>query len=271
VSSSRIYLATDYGLDDEFVGVLHAVLARLAPDTQVIDLSHGITPFDVAGGAALLERAAPHLGDGVLVAIVDPGVGTLRRAIAIEVGGEGPSVLVGPDNGLLLGVAARLGGPVRAVDLARLEHAGTFDGRDVFAPSAAAIARGAPLSSLGTEIAVATLATLRVPETLRRTLADGRTLLATTVRWIDRFGNVQLALDADVLSGVGSAFLVDGDQDVPLHIARAFGELEGGELGVLRDANGAVAIVLREGSAAHALHVAVGDRVELALGVGRVL
>jgi S-adenosyl-L-methionine hydrolase (adenosine-forming) len=220
VSSPRVYLATDYGLDDEFVGVLHAVLARLAPDVQVIDLSHGIAPFDVAGGAALLERAASHLGDGVLVAIVDPGVGTARRAIAIEVAGDGPRAVVGPDNGLLVGAAARLGGPLRAVALERPERSGTFDGRDVFAPSAAAIALGTPVSSLGVEIDVGSLAALGAPEVGRRELADGRTSLAATVRWIDRFGNAQLALDAEVLAGVTSASLIDGGDDAPLRIAR---------------------------------------------------
>ncbi len=268
MSAARIYLASDYGLDDEFVGVLHGVLARLAPDAQVIDLSHGIAPFDVAGGAALLERAVPHLPDGVLVAVVDPGVATTRRAIAIEVGGDGPRVLVGPDNGLLLGAARRLGGAVRAVALPASERPSTFDGRDVFAPCAAAIARGAPLSSLGAAIDVASLVELATPPVLTGELPDGRTSLASTVRWIDRFGNVQLALDAQVHAGVASAALHDARRDDDLRVVRAYGELDDGELGVLADANGSVAIVVRQGSAASALHVAAGDRVVLVLGSG---
>jgi S-adenosyl-L-methionine hydrolase (adenosine-forming) len=268
VTTPRIFLASDYGLVDEFVGVVHGVLARLSPQAHVIDLSHGIAPYDVAGGAALLERAVPHLGDGVLVAIVDPGVGTARRAIAIEVAGDGPRVLVGPDNGLLLGAVARLGGPVLAVALPAPEEPGTFDGRDVFAPCAAAIANGAALTSLGDPVEPGSLVSLATPAVVRRERPDGRTTLAATVRWIDRFGNVQLTLDASVLSGVASASILDGERDVPLRVVRAFGELDREQLGVLRDANDAVAIVLGEGSAASALEVAVGDPIVVAVGLG---
>jgi S-adenosylmethionine hydrolase len=214
----------------------------------------------------------PHLGPGVLVAIVDPGVGSERRPVAIEVDGEGPRHLVGPDNGLLLGAAARLGGPVHAVALeapaAAHARAATFDGRDVFAPCAARLATGAPLASLGRTVEVASLVTLPEPVVRRRVLEDGRAAIAAPVRWIDRFGNVQLPLDADVLDGVTSAALVARDHDAIVPVVRTFAELDRGVIGVVRDANGAVAIVVGEGSAASLLRVAVGDRVELIASFG---
>ena len=272
MTTARIYLVSDFGVDDEFVGVLHAVLARLAPDVGVVDLSHGVAPFDVAGGAALLERAVPHLGPGVLVAVVDPGVGSSRRPVAIEVGGDGPRHLVGPDNGLLLGAASRLGGPRRAVAVAVPDRGAsgraTFDGRDVFAPCAARLATGTPLDALGASIDVATLVALADPVVTRRDLDDGRVAIAAPVRWIDRFGNVQLSLPGDVLEGVSSAALVARDHDAIVPVVRAFAELARGTLGVLRDANDAVAIVMGEGSAASLLRVAVGDRVELIASFG---
>jgi S-adenosyl-L-methionine hydrolase (adenosine-forming) len=273
VTATRIFLASDFGLDDEFVGVLHAVLARLAPEARVVDLSHGIAPFDVAGGAALLERAVPHLGDGVLLAVVDPGVGTDRRGVAIEVEGDGPRHLVGPDNGLLLGASRLLGGATRAVAVARSRFAvrgdpRTFDGRDVFAPCAARLATGATLESVGDEVDVTSLVALPEPHVVRRTLDDGLVAVTAVVRWIDRFGNVQLGLDGDVLDGLSSAALVARDHDAIVPIVGAFAELARGTVGVLRDANGAVALVVAEGSAASRLHVAVGDHIELIASFG---
>jgi S-adenosylmethionine hydrolase len=273
VSAPRIFLASDYGLDDEFVGVLHAVIAREAPEAVVVDLAHGIAQFDVAAGAALLARVAPHLGPGVLVAVVDPGVGTPRRAVAIEVGGSGPRHLIGPDNGLLLDAAACLGGMRRAVTLPRrtgVAAARTFDGRDVFAPAAARLARGEAFEALGEEVAVASLVSLPPPVVTTRTLDDGRVAITTAVRWIDRFGNVQLALRGVVLEGATTAGLVVRDEDVLAPVVRAYADLERGTVGLLRDANDAVAIVVGEGSAASRLRVAVGDRVELVGAFGPV-
>jgi hypothetical protein len=186
-----IYFLSDYGTADEFVGVVHAVLHRHAPGLAVIDLSHQIPPFDVSAGAAMLTRCAPHLGAGVVLAVVDPGVGTARRAVAIRVtsggGGSvpsagvlelpategvppgGPTWLVGPDNGLLVPLAGALGGSETAIVLgsggqARREAGGapfgrgpTFDGRDVFAPAAAHLALGGDPALLGTAIDPASL------------------------------------------------------------------------------------------------------------------
>jgi S-adenosylmethionine hydrolase len=264
VTAPSIFLASDFGRDDEFVGVLHAVLASLAPQVGVVDLSHGIVPYDIAGGAALLARAAPFLGAGVLCAVVDPGVGGPRRAVALERDGEGPRHLVGPDNGLLMEAAHALGGPHRAVELTRVTTgASTFDGRDLFAPAAARLATGSSLESLGTPIDPTTLVELVVPPVTYRELDDGRLAVTATVRWIDRYGNVQLALPGSVLGEAGTAGVVSRTDDALVRVVTTFGDLEKGTVGLLCDANGSVALVVAEGSAARRFNVTVGDRVEL--------
>lgn len=259
-----IFLATDYGLEDEFVGVVHGVIARIDPQVRVIDLAHGIEPYDVAGGAALLARAVVHLGDGVVCAVVDPGVGGVRRGVALERDGEGPRHLVGPDNGLLLEAARALGGDLRAVELPSNELvSSTFDGRDVFAPAATALATGTDLLALGIRIDPGSLVELPPPAVTVRELDDGRLAVTAAVRWIDRFGNVQLALPAEVLADARTAGLVVRDEDALVRVVHAFAELAPGTAGLLADANGAVALVVAEGSAAQRFRVRVGDRVEL--------
>ena len=142
---------TDYGLVDEFAGVVRAVIRDLAPHATVIDLTHGIAPFDVRGGSLALARSIGYVPTGVVLAVVDPGVGSARRAVAIEVaGGEG--VLVGPDNGLLAPAVALVGGAERAVELTNTEYqlatpGATFAGRDVFGPAAAHLCNGVDLPS----------------------------------------------------------------------------------------------------------------------------
>jgi hypothetical protein len=264
--TSTVFLATDYGYDDEFVGVLHAVIARLAPDARVIDLSHGIAPFDVAAGAALLARAVPALGDGVVCAVVDPGVGSARRAVGLEVA-EPPRYLVGPDNGLLGWAADALGGIRRAVELsvdsAAQVRSTTFDGRDVFAPAAARLASGEALEDLGEPLDATELVSLPEPHVAARTLEDGRVVLTGAVRWIDRFGNVQLSLPGRVLAGVSAAGIAVRDDDALVRVVRSYAELEPGAPGLLRDANDAVALVVGQGSAAEHFEVTIGDRVDL--------
>src|SRR3954447_1392346 len=151
-----ISFLSDYGTDDEFVGVVKSVIRQLAPAVAVIDVTHGIAPHDVRGGALTLARSAQYLAPGVVLAVVDPGVGTERRAVAVEVG-DGISVLIGPDNGLLAPAVAMVGGATRAVELTNPDYqqpapGPTFDGRDVFAPAAAHLCNGVPLSEFGPEI-----------------------------------------------------------------------------------------------------------------------
>jgi S-adenosylmethionine hydrolase len=151
-----ISFLSDYGTDDEFVGVVKSVIRELAPHAAVIDLTHGIAPYDVRAGSLALARAISYVASGVVMAVVDPGVGTSRRAIAVEVA-AGEGVLIGPDNGLLAPAVAMAGGAGRAVELNRLEHrleapGATFDGRDVFAPAAAALCNGVDLLDLGDDV-----------------------------------------------------------------------------------------------------------------------
>ena len=144
---------TDYGYEDEFVGVCHGVIARLAPAVRVVDVTHGVARHDVRSGALILRRALPYFSPGVHLAVVDPGVGGERRAVAVRAAEE-DRLLVGPDNGLLSLAAARFGGAVEAADVSHSPHrlepvSATFHGRDTFAPVAARLAEGAPLAEAG--------------------------------------------------------------------------------------------------------------------------
>ena len=271
-----VFLLTDYGTVDEFAGLLRAVVARMAPGVPLVDLTHDIPRFDVRAGALALERAVPHLGPGVVLGVVDPGVGTGRRAVALAVGPSGPSgseegthptAMVGPDNGLLVWAAGALGGITAAVSLPHpAGAAATFDGRDVFAPAAAALVRGTPLEALGEPLTVDDLVRLPAP---RRVLGAGR--IETEVLWVDRFGNVQLAADGDDgrMSGLLDSDIVEllvRDTVHRVRVARAFGDLAGWDgLGVLLDANGRLAIVCNQRSAATVLGMQAGETVTLRL------
>ncbi len=196
VPPPTVFFLSDYGTEDEFVGVVHAVLAVASVGVAIIDLTHQIPPFDIRAGAMALERAAPFLGPGVVLAVVDPGVGSGRRGVCLEVSprGPGPAFFVGPDNGLLLPAAELVGGGsiVRAIALPPVPgQARTFDGRDLFAPAAAALSRGVPLGELGPAFDPDSLVRLVPPAVAHLTLADGRRSLRAEVVWVDRFGNLR--------------------------------------------------------------------------------
>lgn len=250
-----ISFTTDYGLEDGFVAACHGVIARLAPDARVIDVTHLVPPGDVARGAHVLAQAVPSLPRGVHLAVVDPGVGTARRPIAIEAVGGG--YLVGPDNGLLIPAAEALGGIRRAVHLTdgawfAPDVSRTFHGRDVFAPVAARLAGGADLSSAGS----ATAALVRLPPPHLRRLPDGVTAEVLTV---DRFGNLQLAVRADsVPLDTGAAATVDGR---PASAGGTFGDAAPGDLVVFADSAGYLAVAVNGGSAAALLGARAGDHV----------
>jgi S-adenosylmethionine hydrolase len=288
-----VFFLSDFGTEDEFAGVVHAVIAAHAPGTTVIDLTHHVPPFDVRAGSHTLVRAVPHLGPGVVLAVVDPGVGTARRGIALEVAlATGASLaFVGPDNGLLVAAAeAAAEAPVtRVVELARPpappDRGSTFDGRDLFAPAAAALCSGAALEELGEQIDPMSLVRLIGGVVEAGRLHDGRACLRIEVTWVDHFGNLQLAAtvaDARVAGipttghvelaarlesgredpdGLPHSLVPDGMQ---LRCVDAFGELEQGEFGLLVDANGHLAVVAGEASAARWLNVAAGELLVLA-------
>ncbi len=261
-----VFFLSDYGLSDEFVGVVHAAMLRVAPDLVVVDLSHGIPAFDVRAGAESLARAVPHLGPGVVLAVVDPGVGGARRGVAVRAA-DG-RWFVGPDNGLVVPAAEASGGAVAALALGKPEDApATFDGRDVFAPAAAALARSGAPASVGDAVDPGSLVRLPPLEVLRGE-EDGRAVLRVPVAWVDGFGNVQLAAregDGPPLDAGEIAVRLEpgGSEELVARRVRAFADLSNGELGVLVDANGRLALVVREGSAARATGLGAGGVAEL--------
>ncbi len=267
-----ISVLTDYGTDDEFAGVLRAVVRDLAPQVAMIDLTHGIAPFDVRGGSLALARAIAYVPVGVVLAIVDPGVATERRAIAVEVAG-GDGVLIGPDNGLLAPAVALAGGAERAVELTNPEYqlaapGATFAGRDVFAPAAAHVCNGVELTELGPLLDV----DLLMPGVVPLVQADEQRVLAQ-VLWVDRFGNAQLNVAPDDLADTfGERIEVHIEHPTTGAVTRsarrvrAFAELGGGEVGLVLDSTGLLALALDQRSAADELELAPGDQVTLIPG-----
>jgi S-adenosylmethionine hydrolase len=258
-----ITFLSDYGRTDEFVGVVHSVIRSIAPEVAVVDLTHDIAPYDVRGGGLALARATPYLCPGVVVAVVDPQVGTSRRPIAVEVG-DGASVLVGPDNGVLAPAVALCGGASRAVQLANPDYqlpsdAVTFDGRDVFAPAAAHLCVGVDLAELGPSIDPISLFPAMVPLPREE---EGR--LHAEVLWVDRYGNAQLNVDPEELTPFADdvrLVMVDGARSA--RRVPAFADLEPGELGLVTDAYGLVAVVLDRRSAAGELGLSTGSEVTI--------
>ena len=253
---------SDYGLGDEFVGVVRSVVMGHAPGVEVVDITHGIPAHDVRAGSLALARSAPYLCPGVVLAVVDPGVGGERRAVAVEVGG-GQSVLVGPDNGLLAPAVAMVGGADRAVSLTdaelHLDSPGTtFDGRDVFAPVAAHLCNGVDLADLGEALDPGLLVPGVVPVSAREPHG-----LHAEVLWVDRFGNVQLNVDpADLPAGRVQVRI--GERVRAAELVTAFDEVPPGGLGLLVDSAGLVSLVVARSSAAAELGIAGGDAVVLA-------
>jgi len=261
---STITFLSDYGHADEFVGVVKSVLRSLAPHTTVVDLTHEIAPHDVRAGALCLARAAQYLCPGVVLAVVDPGVGTARRAIAVEVGG-GQSYLVGPDNGLLAPAVSMVGGADRAVSLTSEAHqlpapGPTFAGRDVFAPAAAHLCNGVDLYELGDPVDPVSL----LPGVLPITHEEGDGL-AAEVLWVDRYGNVQLNVDPDDVAGWGPRIGLrwgDAESRTAVRVG-AYDELEAGAIGLLVDSYGLLSVAVPRASAAAALGLRAADEVRL--------
>lgn len=266
-----ITFLSDYGHDDEFVGVCHGVMARIAPAVRVVDLTHGIARHDVRAGAVVLRNALPFMAPGVLLAVVDPEVGAERRSVALRTAApEGNErLLVGPDNGLLWPAAERDGGVVEAVDIARspfrLEPVSrTFHGRDVFAPVAASLARGAPLAEAGDPLDPGELVRLDLP---RPRIERGG--LVAHVLVVDRFGNLQLDATHRDLAGAGlrlgrRVVLGSGALWVPATYAVTFADVGPGEPLVYEDASRMLAVAVNRGSAAETLGLRPDDEVRIA-------
>jgi hypothetical protein len=258
-----ISFLTDYGLDDDFVGVCHAVMARIAPAVRVVDLTHGIARHDVREAALVLRRALPYTPPGVHLAVVDPEVGGARRAVALRVAAE-DRLLVGPDNGVLAPAAAALGGVVEAVEVSRSPHrlepvAATFHGRDLFAPVAAALAAGAPLAGAGDPLEPGELVGLELPVAR----VEGGVVVAHVLA-VDRFGNAALDVAHEQVAGaglrIGRRVRVGGHE---ARLARTFADAAPGELVLYEDAYRTLALAVNRGSAAERLALAPGAELRL--------
>ncbi len=256
---------TDYGLEDGFVAACHGVAARIAPAAKVIDITHLVQPGDVRRGAAVLAQTVSYLPPAVHVAVVDPGVGTMRRAIAVA---AGESILVGPDNGLLSWAIDALGGGRTAVQLTNGDlwlHpvSVTFHGRDIFMPVGAHLAAGADLAAAGDEIGVDELVVLPAPTSrLHDGSAEGE------VMSIDRFGNVQLSIpaaDAGRLGiGIGSPVVVRcGRRQLTVPYLDTFAAGAPGEIIAFTDSAGLISLAINAGDAAQQLGLPPGAHVKL--------
>ena len=261
-----VTLLTDYGRDDDFVGVCHGVIHRICPDAAVIDITHGIARHSVRHGAVVLANTLAYMPAGVHVAVVDPQVGTTRRALAVQTG-DG-RLLVGPDNGVLSLAWERLGGAALAVDVSRSPHrlepvSATFHGRDVFAPVAAHLASGADLREAGQPLALEELTTLELP----RARVEGGDLVAHALL-VDRFGNVALDVEHEQLPQTGLRL----GQPVEVEIAgerylatfaQTFADVRAGEVIVYEDSYRTLAIAINRGDAAGTLQAAPDTEIRL--------
>lgn len=263
-ADQTISFLSDYGSADEFVGVVHSVIRGIAPQVTVVDICHEVPPHDVRAASLTLVRAVQYLAPGVVLAVVDPGVATGRRAIVVEAADDRGTIFVGPDNGLLASAVAMVGGAVRAVELTNDDYhlpapGPTFAGRDIFAPAAAYLAAGVDLPELGPPVDPHSLRPALVP--LPR--AEGDVIMAE-VLWVDRFGNVQLNVGPDDVDSLGPRVLVRwGDATRTVVRVAAYAEVAVGQVGLLVDSYGMMAIALDQASAADELGLAAGDGVSL--------
>jgi S-adenosylmethionine hydrolase len=261
-----ITFLTDFGLEDDFVGTCHGVMKRISPEVQIIDITHGIRPGRILQGALALANALPYMPTGVHLAIVDPGVGSSRRPLALR-DGEG-RFYVGPDNGLLLPAADRFGGVAEAHELANPAYAldsvsRTFHGRDLFSPAAAHLASGVALSELGPPIDPEALVRLDLPAP-----EVGQSKLRATALAVDRFGNIALNLTREhfdqvrIVPGMRVELAARGYRYYAV-AARTFADATPGELILYEDSYRNIAVAVSRGSAATLLGVDEGSEIVL--------
>jgi len=261
-----ITFLSDFGLRDDFVGTCHGVIKRIAPAAEVIDITHGIEPQAVLQGALVLANTVPYMPEGVHLAVVDPGVGTERRGIALR--DKAGRLYVGPDNGLLVPAADKLGGVAQAWELTNpaymLEHVSrTFHGRDVFSPAAAHLANGVEPGELGPELETGTLVRLELPAP-----EIGDSAIRATVLYVDRYGNVQLNLSrADVeRAGIvpGTSLELDlGFERYYATAARTFADARPGDIILYEDAYENIAVAITGGDAAEMFTIRPGQELTI--------
>jgi hypothetical protein len=267
-----ISLLTDFGARDPSAGILHGVILGIAPDAAIVDISHEVRKFAIRDGALLLWCALPYLPVGIHVAVVDPGVGTERRPVALRT--SRGDVLIGPDNGLLMGGAAQLGGVTAARLLAAREYrlpvvSTSFHGRDIFAPAAAYLATGVELDRLGPPIDPASLVPSPIPEP---EVGDGT--LRTSIVYIDTFGNVKVAATRPQLeTAVGTlaagdrlAVAIGGSEAIDIPWQATFGDAVARSLLLYEDSYGRVCLAENQGDAAARLGLVEDTPVEIRRG-----
>jgi len=264
-----ITFLSDFGLKDDFVGTCHGVIKRIAPDAEIIDITHGIPPQAVLQGALVLANTIGFMPVGIHLAIVDPGVGGPRRPLVLRDAEE--RLYVGPDNGLLLPAAGRAG-IVAAHELANPAYAletisRTFHGRDLFSPAAAHLARGVPLEELGPPLDPDGLVSLDVPEPV---LAEGAA--DATLLYVDSFGNIALNLTRDdverigIVSGTRLELELAGDRYYAV-MARTFADARPGDVILYEDSYKNMSVAISRGSAARLLHAVPGQQIRITLVV----
>jgi S-adenosyl-L-methionine hydrolase (adenosine-forming) len=256
---------SDFGLQDDFVGTCHGVIKRIAPEAQIIDITHGIPATSILQGALVLANTIQYMPVGVHLAVVDPGVGGIRRPVALR-DGDG-RLYVGPDNGLLV-PAAEKAGIDAAHELANPAYAletvsRTFHGRDLFSPAAAHLANGVPIGELGPPLDPDALVRLDLPQP-----RIGESRLEAVALYVDSFGNIALNLTRDDAEG---AAIVPGTQ-VELDLAgeryfavaaRTFADARAGDIILYEDSYGNMSIAISSGNAAQLLHASPGQSVRI--------
>ncbi|MDP9353185.1 MAG: SAM-dependent chlorinase/fluorinase [Chloroflexota bacterium] len=262
-SRPLVTFLTDFGLAWGPVGVCHAVMRDIAPGIEIVDLSHGIPPFQIRAGAWVLASALPYTAVATHVAVVDPGVGTSRFPLVLRC--ERGDALVGPDNGLLVPAAERLGGVVEArhitnPDLMRHPVSATFHGRDIFAPVGAHLASGLPLGEVGPQIDPALLAP---PPWQRPRYGEGH--VVGEVALLDSFDNVRTNIEVErwpVAPGNHLRARTSGGE-AEVATAHTFGEVGQGTLFAFEDSSGYACLAMNLGNAGAALGIRPGDSLEL--------
>jgi len=261
-----ITFLSDFGVEDDFAGVCHGVIKRIAPEADVIHITHGIDATSILQGAIVLANTLPYMPVGIHLAVVDPDVGTPRRALVVRTG-EG-RLLVGPDNGLLVRAVEALGGAVAANEITNRAYAlepvsPTFHGRDVFSPAAAHLALGLDPGDLGDAAEPDSLVQLEMPKP-----EIGSRRIRATCLYVDKFGNIQLNLTAGEVEPLG---IVPGQRvEVELPVdsfyavaARTFADARPGDIILYEDAYRNIALAISRGNAAQTFHVKAGTEVRL--------
>lgn len=259
-----ITFLSDFGWVDDFVGTCHGVIKKIAPEVEIIDITHEVPRHGITHGAVVLENVLPYIPESVILAVVDPGVGGQRKPVAIRTA-HGVH-LVGPDNGLLSLAAKRLGGAEAAVELSCSAYAlphvcKTFEGRDLFSPVAAHLALGVELNKLGSATPVEELARIELPLPVK----NENSLVATVIN-VDQFGNVQLNLNLDDLNGLGASLgdklgISHEEESWKVPLVETFADVETEEILIYEDSYGKISFSVNQGSAGQVFEIAEGDEM----------